>query len=214
MSKSPVGAAEALVQEQLLMQTLMDFTPDFVYFKDRDSCFIRISKAQAQLFGLSDPAEAIGKTDHDFFSPEHARQAYEDEQAIMRTGRPLTKEERETWPDRPDTWVSTTKAPLYDEAGNVCGTFGISRDITERKRAEGERERMIGELQDALLNVKALRGLIPICAACKKVRDDSGYWGQIESYLLEHSEAEFSHSLCPECMKRLYPDVDVNSGDS
>lgn len=208
----PVGPVEALAREHVLLQTLMDLTPDFVYFKDTASRFIRISKAQARLFGLSDPAQAVGKTDHDFFTPEHARQAFEDEQTIMRTRRPLTVEERETWPDRPDTWVSTTKVPLYDEAGNAIGTFGISRDITERKRAEAERERLIAELRDALSRVKTLQGLLPICASCKRIRDDRGYWNQIESYVGEHSEAEFSHGVCPECVQKLYPGFDLSSG--
>jgi PAS domain S-box-containing protein len=207
-----LAAEAALAQEQFLLQTLMTYTPDFIYFKDRDSRFIRISKALAGMFGLSDPAQAVGKTDFDFFTHEHARQAYEDEQTVLRTGKPLTKEERETWAERPDTWVSTTKVPLHDEAGNAVGTFGISRDITARKMAEADRERLIGELQDALSKVKTLSGMIPICASCKKIRDDGGYWNQIESYLREHSEAEFSHGLCPECMARLYPDVTVQPG--
>jgi PAS domain S-box-containing protein len=80
-------------------------------------------------------------------------------------------------------------------------------DITGRKRAEEEREKLIQELQKALAEVKTLSGLIPICASCKKIRDDKGYWGQIESYISDHSEAEFSHGLCPECMKKLYPDL-------
>jgi hypothetical protein len=66
------------------------------------------------------------------------------------------------------------------------------------------------QLQTALENVKTLRGFIPICASCKKIRDDKGYWNQIEVYIREHSEAEFSHGICPECMKKLYPDL---SGD-
>ncbi|MGA2639444.1 MAG: PAS domain-containing protein [Spirochaetia bacterium] len=79
----------------------------------------------------------MGKTDRDFFSQEHARQAYDDEQRIIRTGEPLVNvEERETWPRRPDTWVLTTKMPLRDKEGNIIGTFGISRDITDRKRAD------------------------------------------------------------------------------
>ena len=76
-----------------------------------------------------------------------------------------------------------------------------------RRRAEAERERLIGELQEALANVKTLRGLIPICSSCKKVRDDQGYWTQLETYLKQHSDAEFSHGLCLECMRKLYPDL-------
>jgi len=80
-------------------------------------------------------------------------------------------------------------------------------DITQRKEAEEERERLIRELQEALAEVKTLSGLLPICAACKRIRDDGGYWQQIEAYIRDHSEAEFSHSVCPECARRLYPEV-------
>ena len=83
----------------------------------------------------------------------------------------------------------------------------LEQEIEERKRAEAEREKLIGELQEAVAKVKTLSGMLPICASCKKTRDDKGYWTQIESYIRDHSEAEFSHSLCPECMKRLYPEI-------
>ena len=73
------------------------------------------------------------------------------------------------------------------------------------KRHEEEREKLIGELQEALAKAKLLSGLLPICASCKKIRDDKGYWNQIELYIWEHSEAEFSHGLCPECTEKLYP---------
>ena len=127
---------EALAFESNLLRALMDTLPDAVYFKDMESRFIRVNKAQANRFGL-EPAQTVGKSDFDFFTEEHARPAYEDEQEIIRTGRPLLNlEERETWPDRPDTWVATTKLPLRDAAGNIIGTFGVSRDITDRKRAE------------------------------------------------------------------------------
>jgi sensor domain CHASE-containing protein len=82
----------------------------------------------------------------------------------------------------------------------------LAKDITERKRAEEELQRERDKLQEALDNVRTLHGLIPICAHCKKIRDDKGYWNQIESYIRDHSEADFSHSICPECAKNLYPD--------
>jgi hypothetical protein len=89
----------------------------------------------------------------------------------------------------------------------------IKIEIEERKLAQIEKDNMIVELKGALLKVKALSGLLPICASCKKIRDDTGYWNQIESYIKEHSEAEFSHGICPDCAKRLYPDFNINSLD-
>jgi PAS domain S-box-containing protein len=192
-------AAEALTQERFLMHTLMDQVPDNIYFKDRESRFIRISSALARIFGLSDPAEAIGKSDFDFFSEEHARQAYEDEQAIIRRGEAITKEERETWTDRPDTWVSTTKVPLRDAAGNPVGTFGISRDITAHKRAESESERLIGELKTALSKLERLSALLPVCSSCGKVRDDDAYMGRLQALIEEHAAADGADGLCPGC---------------
>jgi len=87
-------------------------------------------------------------------------------------------------------------------------------DITERKIGEMERERLIHELQEALAKVKKLSGFLPICASCKKIRNDQGYWTQIEAYIRDHSEAEFSHSICPECMKKLYPEFCMEDGES
>jgi uncharacterized PurR-regulated membrane protein YhhQ (DUF165 family) len=84
------------------------------------------------------------------------------------------------------------------------------REIERRKEAEKERDKVIQELKKTLSEVKTLRGFLPICANCKKIRDDSGYWTQIESYIRNHSDAEFSHSICPECAKRLYPDLNIH----
>jgi len=88
----------------------------------------------------------------------------------------------------------------------VCFVDGIAHDITKRIQAEKEREKLILNLQEALDNIKTLSGLLPICSNCKKIRDDKGYWNQIESYIRDHSEAEFSHGICPECAKKYYPD--------
>jgi PAS domain S-box-containing protein len=90
--------------------------------------------------------------------------------------------------------------------------IAISRDISERKRVEKDKENLILELQKTLLEVKTLRGILPICSSCKKIRDDKGYWNQVEVYVRDHTEATFSHSICPECAKRLYPDLDLFRG--
>jgi two-component system, sensor histidine kinase and response regulator len=130
-------AEEALAQERYLLHALMDNLPDNIYFKDAASRFIRINKALTHSFGLGDPAEAIGKTDGDFFTEEHAGPAYADEQKIIRTGRPVVgKEEKETWLDGRVRWVSSTKMPFRDKEGAIIGTFGVARDITRLKLAE------------------------------------------------------------------------------
>ena len=83
------------------------------------------------------------------------------------------------------------------------------QEIRRREAAEKERDKVILELQKALSEVKTLRGLIPICAHCKSIRDDKGYWNRIEAYIQQHSDAEFSHSICPDCILKLYPDLDI-----
>jgi len=143
-------AEEALIEERYLLHTLMDNLPDAIYFKDRVSRFTRTNKAHAKQFGLSHHAQAVGKTDFDFFTAEHAQPAYNDEQEIIRTGQPVVnKEERETWPDGRVTWVSTTKMPLRDAHGNIIGTFGVSRDITQHKQAEAEHARLVTAIEQS-----------------------------------------------------------------
>ena len=127
----------ALAKERKLLSTLMEHLPDNIYFKDLDSRFIAVNRAMSRWAGLNDPAELIGKSDQDLFTSEHSQRALEDEREIIRTGKPLiNREEKETWPDREDTWVSTTKMPLLDADGRIIGTFGLSRDITQLKKLE------------------------------------------------------------------------------
>jgi len=130
---------EALSREQHLLRSMMDYSPDFIYFKDLDSRFIKINIALSEKFNLSHPDQAIGKTDFDFFAEDHAKVAFEDEKRVIETGETITgKEEKEIFPDGNEMWVSTTKLPLFDEDSNVAGTLGISRNINKRKNAEQE----------------------------------------------------------------------------
>lgn len=101
-------------------------------------------------------------------------------------------------------WLEQTVAPVVND-GKITGFQGIGRDITRRKQIQDEREKLITELQNAAAEIKTLGGLLPICAACKMIRDDKGYWNQIETYISDHSEADFSHSICPDCYTKLYP---------
>jgi PAS domain S-box-containing protein len=131
-------AEEALEKEQFLISALMNNLSDHVYFKDLESKFIRNNKAHVLSFGLTDAEQLIGKSDFDFFAEHAARQAYEDEQQIIKTGQPILKEEKLTRKDRSDAWFSAIKMPLRNKDGSIIGTFGISRDITQRKRSEFE----------------------------------------------------------------------------
>ena len=166
----------------------MDNLPEGIYFKDADGRFLRVNKAQAAWLGLRDPVEAVGKTDFHFFAEEHARLARQDEQEVMRTGKPLVgKEEKETWPDGHETWVLTTKLPLRDPEGKVIGTFGISRDITRRKRAEEERARLLAREQEARRELEAVLGSLR--------RSEARFRNLFESSIIGVCVAELSGAL-------------------
>ncbi|PHS13003.1 MAG: hypothetical protein COA78_07560 [Blastopirellula sp.] len=153
---------KALELEKYLLKSLMDNVPDSIFFKDRNSCFIRVNKYLADRNCDGDVEGAIGKSDFDFFTEEHARPAFEDEQHIIETGEPIVaKEEKETWADgRADHWVLTTKLPLRDEEGKIVGTFGITHDITSRKLAEQQ-------LQKAKENAEAAKEVADIANQAK-----------------------------------------------
>lgn len=104
------------------------------------------------------------------------------------------------------TFIVTAR-PFLNARKEIIGIVESFQDITERKRAEDAKEELIKGLQNAIEEVNLLSGLLPICASCKKIRDDKGYWKRIESYISSHSKAKFSHSICPSCAQKLYPDL-------
>lgn len=151
---------EMLVDDHELLRALLDNSPDHIYFKDTQSRFIKSSTAQALEFGMATPDELVGKSDFDVFSDEHARPAFEDEQEIIRTGLPMIgKVERETWIDgRPDSWALTTKMPLRNRSGQIIGTFGITKNISDLKEAE----RQVAEVNKQLIEASHLAGMARI----------------------------------------------------
>ncbi|MBB3205370.1 PAS domain S-box-containing protein [Rhodopirellula rubra] len=143
-----------LKHTRFLMDAWFDNIPDAVYFKDRKSRFIRISQAQAEMFGLAKADDAVGKTDADFFGDEHASDALEDERWIIRTGESIIgKVEKETREGKPDSWCSTTKMPLRNDRDEIIGTFGISRNVTAQVRAETELARERDLLKTIMNNI-------------------------------------------------------------
>jgi PAS domain S-box-containing protein len=163
MDLSQRKRAEAeLNQERSLLRALMDKADDLIYFKDRESRFVRCSAKFSKLFNVHSPDEVIGRSDADFYAPEHARDAFEDEQNIIRTGKAvLGKMEKESWPDGHVTWALTSKWPLRNEAGETIGTFGISKDVTAIKEGEAKIERM----HKQLLNASRLAGMADVATS-------------------------------------------------
>lgn len=139
---------EQLTREQHLFGALVESLPDSIYFKDRDSKFIRCNQAVADTFQVASPEEVIGRSDHDFFEKSEADEYRADEQHIIETGEPIiNKEEYELWPDGEHHWVLSTKMPLRDDNRNIVGTFGLSRDISQLKLAEEHLASKVAELQ-------------------------------------------------------------------
>jgi PAS domain S-box-containing protein len=125
------------MNDALLLRHLMDNLTDAVFFKDDRGRFVSVNRVLASWYGLSDPADAVGKTDADFYPQEFARTIHESEEALLKTGIPLLQqEEKFVGRDRKSRWVSTSKLPLRDDQGAIIGTLGISRDIKAVKRAE------------------------------------------------------------------------------
>jgi PAS domain S-box-containing protein len=128
---------------------------------------------------------------------------------VKATGQPVVLEHKHYDVNGALRDVEVHGFPIFDE-GKVVGMIEYSIDITDRNRVAQERETLIADLQKALQKVKTLSGLLPICSSCRKIRDDTGYWSTLERYISEHSDAEFTHGLCPQCLKRLYPDIKLN----
>lgn len=201
-------AEKRAAQVSLFLQQLINAIPAPVFYKDRNYIYTGCNTSFEKFLGRS-ATEIVGRTVAEL-APKHLAEVYhlKDKELMENPGvqmyeskvRSGTAEERN---------VIFHKATYNDAAGNVDGMIGIILDITELRQAETEREKLIVKLQEAIDKVKVLSGFLPICGSCKKIRNDSGYWQQIEGYIREHSQAVFSHSICPDCAKKLYADYEA-----
>jgi PAS domain S-box-containing protein len=198
---------EALRESELILRSVTESAKDAIISADKNGIIISSNKASLNLFRY-EKQEIIGRP-LTVLMPESFIESHKKAMANhVKTGESrvigktvelagLTKGGLE-FPL--ELSISTWKV------GGETYYTGIIRDISERKLIEAERNQLIKSLQDSLAKIKTLSGMLPICASCKKIRDDEGYWNQIETYLSKHSKAEFSHGICPECAKKLYPD--------
>ena len=153
-------------------------------------------------------AEVLGKNPRVLKSGEKGPEAYRELWQTITAGKEWRGEFHNKKKNGELYWESASISPIRDREARITHYVTVKEDITARKQTEAERVRLIQELQAALANVKALSGLLPICAGCKKIRDDKGYWSQVEIYIQHHSEATFTHGLCPDCIKKYYPDLE------
>jgi PAS domain S-box-containing protein len=192
-------AEEKLHKTSALLRIFMDAIKESAFLMDKEDRILAANETVAQRFNKT-VQELIGSRIEDIFSREIVmkRRKYMDE--VLETGKAVRFED-----ERMGRTIDNIIYPVIDPQGEVFALAIIGHDITERKRVEEELVEERRRLQQALDEVRTLRGIVPICANCKKIRDDKGYWNQVEVYVRDHTEAEFSHGICPDCAKELYP---------
>jgi len=188
-------------------RTLLDNSSDAIFSFNKEGQYLYVNQEFAKNVCDKEADYIIGKKIWDIFSKKEADKRYEVVKWVFENSETRNIEVRVPNPNgdaHSDTYHLTTVKPIFDEQDNVVSVICISKEITERILVEKEREKLILELQEALEDVNTLSGLLPICAKCKKIRDDKGYWNSLEEYIEKHSDASFSHGMCSECSDKLY----------
>ena len=194
-------AQEALRRSEERFRALIENSSDAVVLTDSKGMLTYCTPSLVRLLGYTEE-ESLGRNAFEFVHAEdHALTKKTFAELLRSQGKVITIQTRVRHKDGSWRWVESVCMNLLDKPG-VQAVVANFRDITERKEAEGEREKLIRELQSALAQVTTLSGLLPICAWCKKIRDDEGYWQDVEGYLRKHSQVDFSHGICPDCVAK------------
>ncbi len=201
-------AETALRESEEKWRSLTENSPDHIMMLDTGYTIRFINHTVPDLT----KEQVIGRSSFDFVPADSHQIALECFERVRQNGNSGRYETRYVTAEEETRYFDVRILPLIDKGGNITGFISTSTDITERKWEEKERERLIVELQEALSQVKQLSGLLPICANCKKIRDDGGYWQDVAVYVRDHSEAEFTHGICPDCAKALYPEFYKGDG--
>lgn len=205
-------AEEKLKESDERYRGLFERSLDMVYLCDFEGNFIDANEAALKGLGYT-KKEIKSLTFLSLMDKDQLPRASEAVAEILKTGsQKNTAEFQLKRKDGEHIYIESKGALIYRD-GKPFAIQGVVRNVTERKKLEEEKEKLIYELKQALKEVKQLGGLLPICSHCKKIRDDKGYWNQMEAYIENHSEAEFSHSICQECAKKYYPDMDIYGED-
>ena len=192
-------------EDSFFLQQLLNAIPAPIFYKDNTYVYLGCNDHFALFLGMK-KEDIIGRTVHEI-APEHLADIYhaKDRELLENPGVQIYESQVRKSEGR-DMNVIFHKATFHDMNGELAGMIGVILDITELRTTEAEKEATIAELQDALREVKTLSGLLPICASCKKIRDDSGFWQRLEKYIRDRSHADFSHSICPDCARKLVDD--------
>jgi PAS domain S-box-containing protein len=184
----------------------IDSTVGGIIITDLEGRITYLNPSFLRLFGYTDKSQLLEKNAAQLFPGEEIKTFCDLKSIIDKTSGDTDEFSVQDKAGKIFT-VEISSSIVKNSEGAAVGRMASFVDITKRKQLELEKENLILKLQDALNKIKTLRGLIPICAACKNIRDDKGYWHQVEEYIRDHSEAQFSHGICPECSKKLYPEV-------
>ena len=187
--------AEAIAMAVDAGDRFFEVSIDLLCFLDFNGHFKRLSPAWERTLGFT-REELMSRPFIEFVHPDDRERTLKQNAAVRAGGKALGFENRYLCRDGSFRWLRWNAAP--DSGKHVI--YSVARDITERKRAEAEREQLVTELKAALAEVRNLQEILPICSYCRKIRDDENYWHTVEGYISQHTGSKFSHSICPSCM--------------